>query len=260
MKRRSFVLSGLAATAMPTGALAVPPNAPRAWFELRFFHLRNDFERSRLDSLLKDVYLPASSRLGLGPLGFFNVSVGPNMPMLVALTSYASLAAMEVALDQLATDSAWSKAMEEFSKPKEPAYARMESRLIRAFASMPKIEVPPQDPARAARVFELRIYEARNLKASLTKIKMFEEGEIAIFRKTGLLPVFFGQTVVGTGLPSLTYLLAYDSVEAREKNWRKFLNHPDWVKLRAMPGYSDAEIVSNIHSSFLRPTNYSPIR
>lgn len=260
MKRRSFVLSSLAASAMSSGALAIPPNGPRAWFELRFFHLRNDFERQRLDALLKDVYLPASNRLGFGPVGFFNVSVGPNMPMLVALTSYPSLAAMEAVLDQLAADSAWTKAMEEFSKPKEPAYARMESRLIRAFASLPSIEVPPQEAGRAARVFELRVYEARNLRASLMKIKMFEEGEIAIFRKTGLLPVFFGQTVVGTGLPSLTYMLAYDSVEAREENWRKFLSYPDWVKLRAMPGYSDAEIVSNIHSCFLRPTNYSPIR
>src|SRR5262245_41091875 len=260
MRRRSFVLSGLAASAMSSGSLAGPPNGPRAWFELRFFHLRNDFERPRLDALLKDVYLPSSSRLGFGPVGFFNVSVGPSMPMLIGLTSYPSLAAMETALDQLATDSAWSKALEEFSKPKEPAYTRMESRLIRAFASMPSIEVPPQDPGRAPRVFELRVYGSRNLKASQMKIKMFEEGEIAIFRKTGLLPVFFGQTVVGTGLPSLTYMLAYDSVEAREENWRKFIGHPDWIKLRAMPGYSDAEIVSNIHSCFLRPTNYSPIR
>jgi len=260
MRRRSFVLSSLAAGAVSSGALATPPNTPRAWFELRFFHLRNDFERSRLDALLKDVYLPVSNRLGFGPVGFFNVSAGPNMPMLVGLTSYPSLAAMETALDQLAADSVWNKALEEFSKPREPAYARKESRLIRAFASMPSIEVPPQEAGRAARVFELRVYEARNLRASLTKIKMFEEGEITIFRKTGLLPVFFGQTVVGTGLPSLTYMLAYDSVEAREENWRKFLSHPDWIKLRAMPGYSDAEIVSNIHSCFLRPTNYSPIR
>ena len=260
MKRRSFVMSGLAATAVSSVALAAPTNSSRAWFELRFFHLRNDFDRPRLDAFLKDIYLPASNRLGFGPVGFFNVSVGPDMPTLVGLTSYASLAAMETVVDRLAGDSIWNKALEEFSKPKEPAYARIESRLVRAFASMPAIEVPPQEPGKAARVFELRIYEARNLSASLTKIKMFEEGEIAIFRKTGLLPVFFGQTVVGTGLPSLTYMLAYDSVEAREENWRKFINHPDWIKLRAMPGYSDAEIVSNIHSCFLRPTNYSQIR
>jgi len=260
MKRRSFVLSGLAAGAMAPRSLALPLNSPRGWFELRFFHLRNDFDRPRLDAFLKDVYLPASSRLGFGPVGFFNVAVGPNMPMLVGLTSYASAVAMETAQDQLAADSVWNKALEEFSKPKEPAYARIESRLIRAFKSMPSLEIPPQNPGRAARVFELRVYEARNLGASLMKIKMFEEGEIAIFRKTGLLPVFFGQTVVGTGLPSLTYMLAFDSVEAREENWRKFVGHPDWIKLRAMPGYSDADIVSNIHSCFLRPTNYSPIR
>ncbi|MCI0419961.1 MAG: NIPSNAP family protein [Acidobacteria bacterium] len=260
MKRRSFMLSGLAASAIASGTLATPPNNSRAWFELRFFHLRNDFERPRLDVLLKDVYLPASSRLGFGPVGFFNVSVGSNMPMLIALTSYASLGAMERALDQLAGDAAWNKAMEEFSRPKELVYTRMESRLLRAFASMPAIEIPPQEAGRAPRVFELRIYEARNLRASLTKIRMFEEEEIAIFRKTGLLPVFFGQTIVGTGLPSLTYMLAYDSMEAREENWRKFINHPDWIKLRAKTGYSDAEIVSNIHSCFLRPANYSPIR
>lgn len=260
MKRRSFVLSGLAATATGVAALAQSPQASRAWFELRFFHLRNDFERPRLDAFLKDVYLPASKRLGFGPLGFFTVSIGPDMPTLVSLTSYPSLAAMEKIMDQMASDPEWNKAIEDFSKPKELVYTRMESRLLRAFATMPAIEIPPQDVGRPPRVFELRTYEARNLRASLTKIKMFEDEEISIFRRTGLLPVFFGQTVVGPGQPSLTYLLAYDSMEAREENWRKFVNHPDWIKLRSQPGLSDAEIVSNIHSCFLRPTPYSPIR
>ncbi len=260
MKRRSFLLSGLLASAANSRHWTQAAPASRAWFELRFFHLRNDFERPRLDAILKDVYLPASTRLGFGPVGFFNVSIGPDMPMFLSLTSYLSLAAMEKALDQLAADAAWNKALDDFSKPKELVYSRVESRLLHAFATMPTIEIPPQGAGRAPRIFELRTYEARNLRASLTKIKMFEEGEIDIFRKTGLLPVFFGQTVVGTGLPSLTYMLAYDSMEAREENWRKFLSHPDWIKLRAQPGYSDAEIVSNIHSCFLRPTNYSPIR
>jgi NIPSNAP len=260
MKRRSFMLSSLAATASGAGSLAQPPQSPRAWFELRFFHLRNDLERLRLDAFLKDVYLPASARLGFGPVGFFNVSMGPDMPTLVSLTSYPSLATMEKTMDQLAADRAWVKAVDDFAKPKELVYTRMESRLLRAFATMPSVEVPPQTTDRAPRVFELRTYEARTLRASLAKVKMFEDEEISIFRKTGLLPVFFGQTVVGAGQPSLTYMLAYDSVEAREENWRKFISHPDWVKLRAKPGLSDAEIVSNIHSCFLRPADYSPIR
>jgi hypothetical protein len=260
MQRRSFMLSSLAATAAGVGTFAEPSQMPRAWFELRFFHLRNDLERPRLDAFLKEVYLPAASRLSFGPVGFFNVSIGPSMPMLVSLTSYSSLGAMEKVLDQIGSDPVWNKALEEMSNPKELVYTRMESRLLRAFAAMPAVEIPPREPQRAPRLFELRTYEARNLRASLTKIKMFEDEEISIFRRTGLLPVFFGQTIVGSGQPSLTYMLAYDSMERREENWRKFVNHPDWIKLRAKPGLSDAEIVSNISSCFLRPTDYSPIR
>jgi hypothetical protein len=260
MRRRSFILSGLVGGALSVRARPQAVPARRAWFELRFFHLRNDFERVRLDLILKDVYLPASVRLGFGPLGFFNVTVGPDMPTLVSLTSYASLAAMEKALDGLAADATWNKALDEFAKPKELVYSRIESRLLRAFSTMPAIEVSPQEVGRVPRVFELRTYESRSLRASLTKIKMFEEEEIAIFRKTGLLPVFFAQTVIAAGLPSLTYMLAYESMEAREENWRKFVNHPDWVKLRSKPGYSDSDLVSNIHSCFLRPTSYSPLQ
>jgi hypothetical protein len=260
MQRRSFLLSSLTSAATGGGTFGEPSQTPRAWFELRFFHLRNDMERPRLDAFLKDVFLPATNRLSFGPVGFFNVSIGPSMPMLVSLTSYSSLGAMEKTLDQLAADPVWNKAVEEMSKPKELVYTRMESRLLRAFAGMPAVEIPPQDPQRTPRLFELRTYEARNLRASLTKIKMFEDEEISIFRRTGLLPVFFGQTIVGPGQPSLTYMLAYDSMELREENWRKFVSHPDWIKLRAKPGLSDAEIVSNIHSCFLRPTDYSPIR
>ena len=109
-------------------------------------------------------------------------------------------------------------------------------------------------------MFELRTYESNNSSSLKKKIKMFADGEIAIFRKSGLLPVFFGETIVGTNMPNLTYLLAYDDLASREKNWRVFAASPEWQKLRATPGYSDAEIVSNISNVFLRPLPFSPIR
>jgi hypothetical protein len=89
---------------------------------------------------------------------------------------------------------------------------------------------------------------------------MFEDGEIAIFRRIGMSPVFFGQALVGQNLPHLTYMLAFDDLAARERLWRAFGSDPDWQKLRAQPGLSDAEIVSNISSSILRPLPFSLIR
>ena len=72
-----------------------------------------------------------------------------------------------------------------------------------------------------ARIFELRTYEAPNDKALARKIKMFGDGEIDIFRRCGMLTVFFGQTIVGSRMPNLTYMLAYDDLAARDKTWAR---------------------------------------
>ena len=259
MDRRSFVKTAIASTVVNSALNAEPAGKSRAWFELRFYHLRNDLERKPLDDLLKDTYLPLSKNSGLGPVGCFNVSAGERMPMLVTLASYPSLAIMESFTDQLASDPNWKKGLEEFSLIKPMVYTRINSSLLRAFASIPALESPHHEEGKEPRLFELRTYESRNLQACLTKIRMFDEEEIALFRRTGLNPIFFGHAVVGNDLPNLTYLLAFDSMEAREEAWRKFISHPDWIKLRAKAEFRDSEIVSNIKNLFLRPTSYSEI-
>ena len=54
--------------------------------------------------------------------------------------------------------------------------------------------------------------------------------------------------------------LAYDDLAARERNWRTFVNDPEWLKLRATEGYSDAEIVSNISNVMFSPLPFSQIK
>jgi hypothetical protein len=99
-----------------------------------------------------------------------------------------------------------------------------------------------------------------NDKAGSKKDKMFEDGEAAIFKKLGMQTVFFGRTIAGRNMPSLTYMLGYDDLAAREKMWAAFGRDPEWQKLRATPGLSDAEVVSNITSTLLRPLPFSMIR
>ena len=106
---------------------------------------------------------------------------------------------------------------------------------------------------------ELRTYESHSLAAGKKKIEMFNKGEIAIFRKTGLTPVFFGETLIGQRQPNLTYMLAYDDMAARDKVWSAFVADPDWKTLSSMPEYSDAAIVTGISNILLRPTPYSEI-
>lgn len=142
----------------------------------------------------------------------------------------------------------------------DPPYVRRESSLMIAFDAAPTIEVPAGPLAAPSRIFELRTYESHNEGAGLKKIEMFEKaGEIAIFRRVGLNPVFFARNVIGSNLPSLTYMLVFADVAAREKSWGIFREDPEWLKLRATPGYANAEILTNTSNLLLRPTDYSQI-
>ena len=55
-------------------------------------------------------------------------------------------------------------------------------------------------------------------------------------------------------------MLSYEDLASRDRLWKAFGADPEWQKLRAQPGLSDAEIVSNISNQILRPLNFSEIR
>jgi hypothetical protein len=237
-----------------------PPANQRVVIELRYFRMRNGRQVERTTEYLRRGLLPASVRAGIRPIGCFNAVIAPDSPFILTLASYPSLAALETAREKLGTDTELLAAADEYNSMTELSYIRMESSLLWAFPTMPTVVAPPAGEKTAARIFELRTYEAPNDKALARKIKMFGDGEIDIFRRSGMLTVFFGQTIVGSRMPNLTYMLAYDDLAARDKTWRAFSADPDWQKLRATPGLSDADIVNNISNAILRPLPFSPIR
>src|SRR5205823_8842472 len=143
----------------------------------------------------------AAQKAGVGAMGFFSALIAEQSPFVLALISYPSLAAMATAMDKIASDQTFQKGFDEYNSAAELPYIRMESSLLRAFPGQPSLTVPAGDAKRAARVFELRSYESNNLKASQRKIRMFDEGEAAIFQRLGMSPVFFGETIVGRNLP-----------------------------------------------------------
>src|SRR5690606_2350784 len=107
------------------------------------------------------------------------------------------------------------------------------------------------------RIFELRIYEGYSDDAVSRKVKMFNVGEIDIFRNTGLNAVFFGETVSGPAMPSLQYMLTFRDMEERDKNWQAFIAHPDWAKMTKDP--QCANTVSKLIREYLDPPAFSQI-
>jgi hypothetical protein len=86
-----------------------------------------------------------------------------------------------------------------------------------------------------------------------------QSGESEIFTKNGFEQVFYSDTLIGTRLPNLTYMLAFDSLADRDKKWAAFRASDDWKSYSTQPRWAFEPIVSNITNLILTPTAYSQI-
>jgi hypothetical protein len=246
MKRRTL-LSSAAAAPLVSASMQTAGQKPK-YLELSWLRMRNtpDNQRRRLAEFLEKHAAPALKRTGAQPWGFFSSSIAPESPFALLVFQYDTLDGMLELERRLMADEAFNKAITEYLGGPLP-YVRNEVWLLEGFK-------------RPARIFELRTYESNTGLSLAKKIGMFDNGEIELFRKTGLLPVFFGRTLAGGRMPNLTYMIAFDNLAAREANWRTFASSPEWKKLAATPGLSDGEVVSNITNMILTPMAGSMIR
>jgi hypothetical protein len=232
------------------------------YYVWRQYILRNGAAPRRLADYLQNAAIPALNRIGFTPIGVFEVVAGVPGPTAFVLTPLPALEALGAMEGKLLGDDQYLRAAAPYldATAADPAYIRQETSLLVAFPKFPRLAVPAATAAKGPRLFELRTYESPSEKTHLAKVKMFSElGEIEIFKRVGLTPVFFSRTLAGPRMPSLVYMLVYDNMAGREKSWDAFRNDPEWKKLSSMPGFTDADIVSNITSVYLRPAAYSQI-
>ncbi|HTV01916.1 MAG TPA: NIPSNAP family protein [Luteitalea sp.] len=260
MTRRDFLSTTPAAalTLSSGGAAAQTKPATRQWYELRRYRVRVGTMRDTTRAYLRDALVPALGRLGLGPVGVFDVTVG-EPPTAVVLIPHPNAESAATLWSRLAVDAEYTKvAAPFFNAPADrPVFDRIESSLLQAFTGMPTLDVPDTSKPR---IFELRRYEGPSEAASLKKIEMFDSGgELAVFRKVGFRPVFFGQTVFGVRLPQFEYMLTYASMAERETQWNAFRNDPDWKVLSQKEEYKDAAIMSGSTATYLAPQPISQI-
>jgi hypothetical protein len=272
MKRRDFVAASIGASMVPAlgeGALpqarpaeAAPPKGRPQVFELRRYQLHFGPMQPRYLEYAKGALVPALNRAGIKPVGAFTVSVGADGPAVYLLLPHPSAESVITLPGRIAGDAEYMKVAAPFrSLPAtDPPYVRRASSLMIGFDNFPTLEAPAGPTAAASRVFELRTYESHNENANLKKIEMFEKaGEIEIFRRVGITPVFFARNIVGPNLPSLTYMTVFADMAARDKGWTAFGEDPAWVKLRTAPGYTNPDILTNTTVMLLRPTDFSQV-
>ena len=263
MTRRNL-LSGVAASAFAgAAAQGAEGQAANVYLELKYYQLHNSSEdqSAHLTGFLRDSYAPAVAKADGKLIGAFGNHIGMEAPYVIALTQYDTLGAFQTTLEKLKSDSDYQHALSALTSRQGYPYQREESSLLRTFDGFPQPLVSSgASEHHSPRVFEMRRYESPTEVTLARKLKMFNGGEIAIFQKLGMRPIFFGETIVGPRMPNLVYMLSFDNVAAREELWRKFGSDPDWKKLSAPPEFHDSEIVSNISNAILQPLKFSPIQ
>lgn len=267
MNRRRFIVTtaaaaavtGLTSTLSPAMAADSSKNVKPEYYEWRTYLLKDTAQLELVERHWAKAAIPALNRLGIKSVGTFREQTPSETPKFYALIPYTSLEQFHSVNAKLLADAQYLKDGAEYlgADPKTPAYERIESTLMEAFAGMPKLEVPKR--LGQPRMFVLRTYQNPNEPAGKKKIEMFDTAEIDIFRRTGLTPVFFGETIIGADRPNLTYLLVFKDMADHDQSWNTFRTHPDWLKLKAIPEYADAKLVSKIVKTFLVPASGSQI-
>jgi hypothetical protein len=265
MQRRQFLTAASAAavalTLPKSGRAARSDSAAssgRQFIDLRVYHFKSADKQQAYAKFLADTGVAAYNRAGVQTAGLFHLAAADNPKLklqddpadLWLLLPHESIESFLVFESRLAADGEYQQAGREIlsAGKSDPAFARYDSHLLLSFEGHPKLTAPADKPE--GRLYELRTYESPNQERAASKIAMFNNGEIPLFSKAGMPPVFYGSALAGADLPHLTYMI-YHGTEDPKKHWSAFGSNPDWKTMQADPQYKDN--VSTIHNWFLRP-------
>lgn len=272
--RRTFLTTSLAATAGAalTGTLgAATPSKPaaRECYDLRAYRQKPGASPALIEAYLEKALLPALAKRGITNVGVFSElevdkkaekGVAKADTPLWVLIPYASLEAFASVSADINTDPAVVQAGAAYLNVEKanPAFDRIDSWLYLAFRGMPQMELPAFSKARTpTRVFEMRDYESHSELKALSKMAMFDDGEIPLMKDLGMNPVFFGQGIAGPNLPHLRYFTSGSDLSSHLGAWKKFGPDPRWIKMKDDPKY--ANNTSKNTARFLAPRPYSAI-
>jgi hypothetical protein len=265
MERRQFLAASVAASAVAVAgnvqAQTSPAASGREYYQIRRYGLQQGPQGKLAESYFSDALIPALGRMGMGPVGAFSLEFGPETPSLFLLipgSSVQSLAELDL---HLADDAAFLKAADPFwnATAAAPPFLRVESTLLSAFPGWPKITPPASAAAKSKRIYQLRTYESPSYGDHVRKVEMFHSGEFEIFLRAGFHLVFFGDTLIGSRMPNLTYMVSFADQAELGAKWDNFRNDPEWKKLSSNPRYASDQIVTNITNLILNPLSCSQV-
>jgi hypothetical protein len=221
-------------------------------YEWRIYTLTGDGQA--LDVYFSDVLQPALKKLNVKS-GFFKLLKEQEKDLRYTLFVYKDLSSYLNAKHELWKNTTFVKAAAPFfeATAPRPVYSEMQTYLCEAFEGIPSYMQPSSERT----ILEFRNYKSPNEEANLRKIKMFESGETAIFDKSGINSVCYGNVLAGPRMPSLIYLTWHKDEASRNEAWQKFSSSDDWKKMSSLPEYANTATDNKV--VLLSPLSFSDV-
>ncbi len=266
MERRQFLAATLASSALAltndaAAQIPIPQGEGREFYQLRRYHLKRGEELTLTENYYSKALIPAATRMGLGPIGVFSLTIGPRIPTYYALIPGRSLETL-VGMDlRLRQDQEFLEAAAPFwnATDANPPFQRVEVSLMASFEGWPRLTPPAATATKGKRLFQLRTYESPSDGEHVRKVEMFKAGEYAIFKSFGFHPLFFGDMLIGPRMPNMTYMLNFTDMDELDAKWNAEMSSAAWKKLSTGPQFGFDNIVENISNQILSPLDCSQI-
>jgi hypothetical protein len=234
----------------------------REYYEIKVYRVNTNEQVQKVNEFLKDAYLPALHRAGIGRTGVFHpvtndTSADKRVYVFIPLRSLDDVDMLEqiplkdAALPQ-SGNAYWN------AEYNAAPYNRMESIVLKAFPLMPKMQAPSLSGKKTERIYELRSYEGPTERLYRQKVKMFNEGgEIALFSRLQFNAVFYAEVLAGSRMPNLMYMTSFNNRAERDEHWKQFGADPEWTKLKVVPEYLNT--VSRNETILMYPAEFSEL-
>lgn len=107
-------------------------------------------------------------------------------------------------------------------------------------------------------IYEERIY--RIMPGRIPDIlKRFTDHALPLFDRYGMKMVGFWSTYIGPSNHELVYLMAYENLDERDRQWAAFGADPDWIKAKA-ESEANGPLVASVENKILKPAAFSALR
>jgi len=230
------------------------------FYQIKIYHLKDSQQVEKVDTYLRDVYLPALHQLGIKNIGVFkpianDTSAVKFIYVLIPFNSSEGWMKLEQGLKKNATYTSAAAGFIQAASG-NPPYERIESILLEAFPGQAHLLIPPTKSG--DRVFELRSYESPTENLAKKKMAMFNTGgEIEIFKRLGFNPVFYAKVLSGGRMPNFMYMPVFENLQQKDAQWKVFGNDPQWKEISAKPENENKVSVSHIDSIVMHSAPYS---